>query len=302
MRICSFFASATELLFALGVGRSVIGRSEHCDYPPAARRLPVIVRSRITSQRLSSRAIDQAVADLQAQGAHQYRINVALLRRLRPDLVVTQELCSVCAASHPEILEALAQLPRMPRTVGFSPRRLSELSAAITTVGRAVHRSAAAQALNRRMHQELSAIARRVRTVRRRPRVWCAEWLDPLMAGGHWVPELVAMAGGTDGLGRAGENSERFSWDQIRSYDPEVIIVMPCSFTIARTIKEFPLLTRLPGWTQISAVTSKRVFAVDGAYFHRPGPRLVTGLRIMAALFHPDLFPKPPVSQARRLQ
>jgi iron complex transport system substrate-binding protein len=301
MRICSFFSSATELLYALGAGRSVVGRSERCDYPVSARRAPVVVHSRIASARLSSRGIDEAVQALRRRGAHQYEIDVPLLKRLRPDLVVTQELCSVCAASHPEVLDAVRQLPRAPKVVSVTARCVDELLASIAVLGEAIGRSQAARALTERLRRDIQAVRHRVRRARPQPSVWCAEWLDPLMAAGHWIPELVAMAGGKDGLGRPGEDSARVPWEDIRRYDPDVVFVMPCSFSIQRTVKEFPLLARLPGWPSLRAAKTGRVFAVEGAWFHRPGPRLVQGLALMAALLHPDRFPKPPAARATAL-
>ena len=301
MRICSLFSSATELLYALGLGRSVIGRSERCDYPASVQRKPIVVRSRIDSERLSSRGIDAAVQALRRQNAHQYEIDVPLLKRLRPDLLVTQELCNVCAASHPEVEEAIRQLPRKPEVVSVTARRLDEVEASIRTLGQATGRLARAKTLSSALQQRVKRLQARVRDVRMRPRVWCVEWLEPLMAGGHWVPELVAMAGGIDGVGVAGEDSRRLTWAEVVRYNPEVVLVMPCSFSIARTAKEFPLLSRRPGWPALSAVKAGRVFAVEGAFFHRPGPRLVTGLEVMAMLFHPTMFRTPSARYAKRL-
>lgn len=302
MRICSFFSSATELLYALGAGRSVVGRSDCCDYPAGARRKPVVVRSRIASDRLSSRGIDEAVRQMRRRGEHQYAIDVPLLARLRPDVVVTQELCNVCAASHPEVLDAVRQLPTRPRVVSVTAGSLDELLGAVTMLGESVGRLRHAKALKARLHRDLRLIQQRVRNVQAKPRVWCAEWLDPLMAAGHWVPEMVELAGGIDGLARARRDSVRLPWDQVRRYDPEVILVMPCSFTLPRTVREFPLLKKLPGWSSVSAVRTGRVFAIEGAWFHRSGPRLVPGLGLMAALFHPERFPRPPSSRAKALR
>ncbi len=301
MRICSFFSSATELLYALGCGRWVVGRSERCDYPPQVRHKPIVVRSRIDSDHLSSREIDEAVQDLRKRGEHHYRIERSLLKRLHPDLVVTQELCNVCAASHPEVVEAIQGLSPIPKAVTVSARRFEELFDSIEVLGHATGRTRQAKALSGRLRREAQITQRRVSRVRRKPKVWCAEWLDPLFAAGHWIPELVTMAGGIDSLGKVGEDSPRLTWEQVRRVNPDVIIAMPCSFSMARTIKEMPLLTRRPGWRALSAVQQGRVFAVDTSFFHRPGPRLIQGLKLMAALFHPDLFPKPPPSQARAL-
>ncbi len=299
MRICSFFSSATELLYAIGLGRSVVGRSEHCDYPLGARRKPIVGRSRIASDRLSSRGIHEAVGELCRRGEHHYDIDVALLTRLRPDLVITQELCNVCAASHSEVTEAVRQLPTTPRTIAVNATRFDEMFPSIEALGRATGRTRQAEALSRRLRRDVEAIRRRAASVKTRPRVWCAEWLEPLMSAGHWIPEMVAMAGGIDGLGRVGKDSVPMPWEDIRRYDPDVILVMPCSFSIARTVKEFPLLSQRPGWQDVSAVKAGRVIAVQTSFFHRPGPRLVKGLRLMASLFHPERFPRPAVSQAK---
>lgn len=302
MRICSFFSTATELLYALGAGRSLVGRSERCDYPPAARSKPVVVRSRIASDRLDSRGIHDAVQALRTRGEHQYEIDSRLLARLHPDLVVTQELCNVCAAGHPEVVEAIRQLPKTPNAVSVSARRFEELFDSIDVLGQATGRVRQAKALNARLRREVRRIQQRVAQATAHPRVWCCEWLDPLMAAGHWIPELVAMAGGVDGFGRPGEDSQRVAWDDVRRFDPEVILVMPCSFSIPRTVKEFPLLSRLPGWRAVSAVRAGRVLAVDGGYFHRVGPRLITGLQILSALFHPSRFPAPSRRHAKPLR
>lgn len=301
MRICSFFASATELLYALGCGRWVVGRSERCDYPPQALSKPVVVRSRIASEKLSSRAIHEAVEDLLQRGEHQYRIDVGLLKRLRPDLVVTQELCNVCAASHPEVQEAIQQMNPVPRAVTVSARRFGELFESIDALGVATGHQQRARQLKNQLRCEAEGIRRRLARARKRPKVWCAEWLDPLLAAGHWIPELVDLAGGVDILGVVGQDSARHTWEQVRQADPEVVIVMPCSFSLQRTRKVFPLLSRQPGWEKLSAVRSGRVFTVENDFFHRPGPRLVKGLKLMAALFHPELFPKPPAAYARAL-
>lgn len=298
MRICSFFSSATELLSALGLSRSVVGRSEHCDYPPSIRRAPIIVRSRIASSRLSSRGIHDAVQSMRQRGEHQYDIDTALLKRLHPDLVVTQELCNVCAASHPEVLDAIRQLPRQPRVVSVTARRLDELYGCLEQLGNATGRVERARQLSGELRREVESLRHRLRQTRTRPRVWCAEWLDPLMAAGHWIPEMVRLAGGQDGLGTPGEDSSRIRWDDVRRYDPEVILVMPCSFSMARTASELPLLASRPGWRTLSAVKARRVYAINTAFFHRQGPRLITGLRIMATLFHPGLFPKLPHTHA----
>lgn len=302
MKICSFVASATELVYALGLGRSLVGRSDCCDYPAGARRKPIVVRSRISSDRLSSRGIHEAVQRLRRSGEHQYAIDVALLKRLQPDVVVMQELCEVCAATHPEIDQAVRQLPTTPRVIPVTAGSVQAIGESIMGLGHALGRSRQAQTLRKQMRRSIAGIRRHLRGVRSRPRVWCVEWLDPLMAAGHWVPEMVTMAGGIDGLLQPGQKSICVSWEDIRRYDPEVILVMPCSFAMERTICECPLLKKLPGWASVSAVRSGRVFAVHGGWFHHPGPRLIRGLELMAALFHPELGMRPSPRYAKALR
>ena len=300
MRICSLFSSATEVLCAIGAGRSVIGRSALCDYPPSVRRAPIVVRSRIASERLSSQGIHQAVQRLTRLGAHHYDIDVELLKRLRPDVLVTQTLCNVCAAGHQEVQEALEQMPKTPKTLTVNAERFGDLFNVIDALGRSTGHERQAARLSAALHRDVEQVQARVKSASDHPRVWCAEWMEPVMAAGHWVPEMIAMAGGRDGLGRAGNNSVPLPWRTIRRYDPEVILVMPCSFSIARTLRERRWLTQRPGWKRLRAVKTGRVFAVETAFFHRPGPRLVEGLKIVAALLHPDLFPAPSPARARR--
>lgn len=301
MRICSFFSSATELLCAIGAGRAVVGRSELCDYPPSVRQAPIIVRSRIASERLSSRGIHNAVQRLTWLGAHHYAIDIALLKRLRPDVLVTQTLCNVCAAGHREVQEAIGHLSKTPKILTVNAERFGDVFRTLDVLGRGTGHQRQAHRLSAALRRDVAKVQARVKTAQDRPRVWCAEWMEPVMAAGHWVPELIALAGGCDGLGRAGKDSVPLPWQTIRRYDPDVILVMPCSFSIERTLRERRWLTQRPGWNRLRAVKSGRVFAVDTAYFHRPGPRLVEGLKIVAALLHPDRFPQPAKARARRL-
>jgi iron complex transport system substrate-binding protein len=215
---------------------------------------------------------------------------------------VTQELCEVCAATHPEIDEAIRQLPTRPRIVSVTARRVPEVRECITELGEALGRTERAKILCSELADSAAALQQRLRGATSRPRVWCVEWLDPLMAAGHWVPDMVAMAGGVDGLLKPGQKSICVSWEDIRRYDPEVILAMPCSLSMERTIKEFPLLKNLPGWPAVSAVRSGRVFAVHGGWFHHPGPRLMRGLELMAAIFHPELGMRPSPRYARALR
>ena len=292
MRIVSFLPTATEMLYALGLGSSLVGRSEHCVYPPAVRRKPVVVSSRIArTTRQDSAAIHKAVKKLKEEGAHQFQIDRNLLKRLRPDLLLTQNLCSVCAASHPEIEEAIVGLSPKPRILSLQGQNLKAILSDLTALGKATGKTAAAARVKNRLQERIARVRRRLRGISHRPRVWCCEWLEPLMAAGHWIPEMVEIAGGTDGLGQPGRNSRWLSWDQVRADNPEIIVVMPCSYTIRQTLREQRRLTGRPGWEKLPAVKDGRVFAVDGAFTHHAPPRLVDGIELFARLFHPDRMP-----------
>lgn len=290
MRICSFLPSATEMLYAIGAGRSVVGRSQHCTYPPSVRRKPVLVKSVVKKiAKPDSLSIHQAVIRLKRTNGHQFDVNAQLLKRLRPDLVVSQTLCNVCAASHTEVEEALAQLQPRPRIVHLKARTLSQVLEDLRALGEATCRQAAAAQVIRTLQHQLSKIGQRMRAARTTPRVWCCEWLEPLMAAGHWVPELVERAGGQDGLGEKGGNSKWITWDQVRAYDPEVLLVMPCSYSIPQSLRERSRLTGRPGWERLSAVRTGRTFAIDSRFSHHTGPRLLEGLKLFAHLIHPEL-------------
>ena len=286
MRIVSFLPTGTEMLYALGLGRSVVGRSQHCRYPPAARKKPVVVSSRVKKiAAQDSLKIHKAVLKLREQNVHQFEINLPLLKRLKPDLVITQNLCSVCAASHDEVDEALQHLSPKPKVITLRSQKLSEVIGEIERLGAVTGRKAAALRLGGNLRRRLEAVRKRVSKLPR-PRVWCCEWLEPPMAAGHWVPEQVEWAGGKDGLGPPGKNSRWLKWEEVRAYDPEVILAMPCSYTIRQTLKEQRRLTGRPGWKDLNAVKNGRVYAVAGEFFHHAGPRLVNGVELLARLLH----------------
>lgn len=289
MRIVSFLPTATEMVYALGLGRSIVGRSQHCNHPTQVKSKPVVVTSRVLKAATQdSEAIHQAVLRLRSQGVHQFEIDAAALKRLKPDLVITQNLCSVCAASHSEVSTAIRHLSPRPRVVTLQAQRFDQVFSELRQLGNAVGRESQAQDLIQELQQRIERIQQRVALSPSRPRVFCCEWLQPLMAAGHWVPELVECAGGIDELGPKGANSAWVTWERVRAYDPEVIVVMPCSYSIRQTIRERDRLTRRPGWRSLSAVKYGRVFAVDGGTYHGAGPRLVDGVELFAHLFHPD--------------
>ncbi len=291
-KICSFFPTATEILYALGAGRSLVGRSQHCHYPPSVKSKPIVVASRVKKiAAQDSVAIHRAVQRLRRENAHQFSIDVKQLQRLKPDLVITQELCSVCAASHSEVSEAIRHLSPAPRIVSLQGRRLNGIFTDIRRLGGAMDRDKTADRLIRQLQERMEDVRNRVNQISTQPRVWVCEWLEPPMAAGHWIPEMVELAGGIDRLGPKGADSRWVTWDQIRAYDPEVILVMPCSYSIAQTLREKQRLTRRSGWKQLSAVKKGRVFAVEGSFYHHAGPRLIDGLELFAHLLHPDRIP-----------
>jgi iron complex transport system substrate-binding protein len=303
MTICSFLPSATEILFALGVGEQVAAVTFECDYPPAAVGKPVAVHAAMQSG-LTPRQIDDAVRQAAASGGSLYFVDWPLLEALAPGLIVAQDLCRVCAISTPSLARDLSQLATPPRVLSLSPHSLADVLADIETVGEAVDRHDAALALTDALRVRIEHVKTRAEartTATTRPRVLCLEWLDPLYQGGHWVPEMVALAGGDAVLATAGAKSVRIDWEQVLAADPEIIILMPCGFHLDETIAQFRALTLPPAWQQLSAVRRSQVYAVAGGdYFSRPGPRLVDGLEILDAILHGNHFDGlPPHSVAK---
>jgi len=287
MRICSLLPGATEIVFALGLGDQIVGVTHECDYPADAQNKPNMVKSVIDSQRMSGAEIDRKVAELLQAGRGLYSIDEAAFADAAPDLIITQSLCEVCALDYNEVVKAAATLAHRPEIVSLNPRNLQEILDDIRRVGATTGRSVAAAALVNDLRQRIELVGGREPD--RRPRVVCLEWFEPLYTAGHWVPEMVALAGGHDVIGRAGEPSAKILWQQVVDAQPEVILLMPCGFDVRRTVKESTPLRALPGWNDLPAVRSQRVFALNGnAYFSRPGPRLVNGLEILSRIIHPD--------------
>jgi iron complex transport system substrate-binding protein len=291
MRICSLLPSATEILYALGLGDSVVGITHECDFPPEVSGKRVVVRSRLPHTN-DPAEIDHLVREFTHRGESIYRVDADALRELDPDLIVTQDLCHVCAASPDDLASALSVLLRMPRVLSLNPHSLADVWNDIRTVGAATGRDAEAQAVVQELTAKVDAIVRVVANASSgapRPRVACLEWLDPPFNGGHWVPEMVALAGGEDVLGRAGEPSISLDWADIIRKAPEVIIVMPCGYDAKHAAAEFAEIKLPAGWASLPAVKQGRVFASDAnAYFSRPGPRLADGVAVLAAAINPS--------------
>lgn len=290
MRVCSLLPSATEILFAIGLGDSVAGVTHECDFPPEAAKRPALIRPRVDPTAAPAE-IDRQVMELISRGESIYSVDADLLASLHPDLIVTQDLCHVCAASPDDLAAALTRLPKPPRVLSLTPHTLRDVWDDIRRVGEATQRRREAQALAITLEQKVAAIAAKASRAATHPRVLCLEWLDPYYVGGHWVPEMVALAGGQDVLGRAGEPSFRVSDEDITRSHPDVIIVIPCGYGLERVITEFRAFTIPESWRNFPAVANHRIYSADAnSYFSRPGPRLADGVALLAHILHPDLF------------
>ena len=287
MRICSLIPGATEIIFSLGLGDDLVGVTHECDYPPEAQQKQVVVQSAFDARRMSSVEIDCKVAELLQAGKGLYRIDEQALIAANPDVILTQGLCEVCALDFNEVVKATELLARKPEIISLNPHSLTDLLDDILRVGEATRRYSAAVKLVADLRERIDGIGQREPDVR--PRVVCLEWFEPLYTAGHWVPAMVALAGGYDVLGKTNEPSAKIEWGEVVNARPDVILLMPCGFDVRRTVKEATPLRALPGWNELPAVKSGNVFALNGnAYFSRPGPRLVDGLEILARIIHPE--------------
>jgi iron complex transport system substrate-binding protein len=285
MKICSLLPSATEILFALGLGDQVAGVSHECDFPAEAKSRPVLIKSRVTHTE-SAAAIDLQVREFLARGESLYSVDFELLRQIEPDLIVTQDLCHVCAATPDDLAAALAHLPRQPQVVTLNPHSLADVCTDIRAVGEATASALQAEAAVNKFEAAVAEVERHVAGFAR-PRVLCLEWLDPPYAAGHWVPEMVGRAGGRDVLGLAGKPSFRVEWQSALATQPDVIVIMPCGYSLASAKAEFLKLPLPRGWNDLPAVRDGRVFVVEASgYFSRPGPRLAEGLSVLSHAIH----------------
>jgi iron complex transport system substrate-binding protein len=285
MKICSLLPSATEILFALGLGDQVVGVSHECDFPPEARTKTVLIVSRI-SHTANAAAIDRQVREFLERGESLYSVDLDVMRAIEPDLIVTQDLCHVCAATPDDLGAALAHLARQPQVVTLNPHSLADVCADIRAVARATGRVERSGTVTAEFQRAVAQVERAVAGLPQ-PRVVCLEWLDPPYIAGHWVPEMVTRAGGTDALGHAGKPSFRVEWEAIFAAQPEVIVLMPCGYGLNQVAKEFRDLTLPEGWRDMPAVRNGRVFLVEASgYFSRPGPRLASGMAILADAIH----------------
>jgi iron complex transport system substrate-binding protein len=301
-RIVSLLPSATEIVCALGLEENLVGVTHECDFPPTVVGKPVLTASRISHERMSSAEIDHAVrSQLDGHGSI-YDLDEKLLAELRPDLVITQELCEVCAVSYKTVLQAARLIESDARVVSLEPTNIRDIFANIRTVGELAGASPAAEALVRDLTVQLDALAVLLTEVETRPRTLVLEWLEPPFAPGHWVPEQVAFAGGDASFGNPGGKSRTTTAEEIREYAPEVVVLAPCGYYKEETLRALGR-ARLPrGWQDLPAVREGKVWAVDAtSYFSRPGPRVVEGAEILLKVIHPEIFGAPDAAQAVRV-
>jgi iron complex transport system substrate-binding protein len=290
-RIVSLLPSGTEILCALGLADALVGISHECDYPPSITDRPRLTAPKITVQ-AASQGIDQEVRALLSQGLSVYQLDTDTLRALRPDVIVTQDHCEVCAVSYAEVVDAVHQVVGTHvDVVSLRPALLQDIWDDIRHVGEVTGRQRQADTLLEQLFARISTIIAESIMVQQPPRVAVIEWMAPLMLAGNWMPELIQIGGGSDGLCTPGEHSPIVAWPRLLEYAPEVLAVIPCGYRLAQTLTELPALQQLPGWDTLPAVRQGQVYAVDGkTYFNRPGPRIVDSVELLAGLIHPALF------------
>jgi len=295
MRIVSLLPSATEILFALGLDQQIVGVSHECDFPQAARTKTVVIHSRIPKD-ASPSEIDRLVREFGARGESVYSVDVEALRSLSPDLIVTQDLCHVCAASPQDLAGVLSSFESKPEVLSLNPLDLGDVWRDILLVGEQTFRPHAAEKLIESIGEKLGALEQKIQAANDdqqagdRPAVAFLEWLQPIYVGGHWVPEMIALAGGRDVFGEPSRPSFRVTLDDVAAARPDVLIAAPCGYTAAQAREEYRSIDFPVGWQDIPAVRNGRVYALDASsYFSRPGPRLVSGLEILVKLLHPAI-------------
>ena len=291
MRIVTLLPSATEIVCALGFEAHLVGRSHECDYPPSVEGLPVLTSPKFSPAGTSAE-VDQRVRKILSDALSVYRVDVELLRKLRPEVIVTQSQCEVCAVNIRDVEQAAANwIGGPPSIISLAPSSLEDVLGDIRRVGAGLGKPEQAAKLVDGLHRRIIDIQRHAATAGARPTVACIEWLDPLMMAANWMPELVAMAGGENLFTEAGQHSPTIEFERLVQHDPDVIVLMPCGFDMDRTATEFDALACRPGWTQLRAVRQQQVYLTDGnQYFNRPGPRIIDSLEIMSEILHPQIF------------
>jgi len=295
MRICSFLPSTTEIICELGLADNLIGITHECDYPEAVLEKDRVIMSNIDHKSLSSKEIDDLVTENFRNGKSTYLVDIEKLKAANPDIIFTQGLCEVCAVSGNQVLEAVEVLENRPEIISLEPGTVDEVLESIVTIGNATGKSEQAGELVASLKKRIDIIRNISVRERDKPRVFCLEWLEPPFVAGHWVPDMVEIAGGDNGLRSKGEQSVKVEWDDILDFAPHYIFVMPCGFNIDKTINEIDAVTSNSIWHQTPASQKGNVYLVDAnSYFSRPGPRIVDGIEIIARTIHPDLFKMEP--------
>lgn len=290
LRLISFLPAATEMACALGLERQLVGVSHECDFPLAVRNKPVVVRCALPTESMTLAEIDVAVAERSRNGQSIYEVDQSVVEKLAPTHILTQTLCNVCAPSTGEVARALKALPSHPHIFWFTPHNIEDIFENLRELGAGTGQLENAEQVIASARERLQRVAAITQRAAHRPRVLCLEWIDPYFCCGHWVPEMVQMAGGEDALGRQGADSVRIKWEDIATWAPEILIVSPCGFGTEKAAEQAKQLLQQPGWKELPAVRNGHVFAVDAnAYFARPGPRVVDGVELLAHLFHPEL-------------
>src|SRR5256714_3163196 len=295
MRIVSLLPAATEIGYAVGLGEDVVGVSPECDRPPEVQTKPIVSRSVLQYEGKSSGETSRMVGERLESAGALYQVDVQALRTAEPDLILTQGLCEVCAPTLGDVEDIARNLPRPPEIVSLDPHHLVEVLENIEQIGRACDIEERAETVVEGLQQRIERVARKAALAAERPRTACLEWLDPLFIGGHWVPEMIALAGGVDAIGRPGEKSRRVSPEEVAAALPEAAVLMPCGFDLDRTRDEAPTVTRTSWWLHIPATQTHRVLLLTGSsYFNPPGPRLLDRVEILAHIVQPAIFPTPP--------
>ena len=290
MKICSLLPSGTEILYALGLGDQITGVSDLCDYPPQAAYKPVVSRSKIDPSVLSSEEVEAAMIDLLRSGENPYEIDEDWLARESPDVILTQDLCHVCEVDSGAVNTVVRGMEVQPRVVELNPRTFEDVLHSIEQVGAVCNARGPAQVLVASLRGRVRSITDTLGPEVRRPRVFSLEGVNPLVAGGHWIPDLLNLAGGDQAILPPGCPAKRLDWEEVRTYAPDKLYVDLCSSDIARGRREVPWLAAQLGWNDLPAVLAGEVYLIDHVYFSRPGPRIVEGIEILAQLTHPDRF------------
>ena len=290
MKICSLLPSGTEILFALGLGDQVAGVSDLCNFPVGTQGKPVVSRSKVDPSVLSSEEVEAAMTTLLSNGENPYELDQEWLAKESPDVILTQDLCHVCEVDAGQVTGLVAGMDIQPHIVVLQPRTFEGILDSILEVGRACEVEDQANLVVAAMRQRDQAIQDKLASVMWRPRVFSLEGINPLVVGGHWIPDMLRLAGGNQDMFAPGCGAERLDWDVVRKYDPDKLFIDLCSSDLARNLREAPWLEMQSGWRDLSSVRNGEVYLIDHSYFSRPGPRTIDGLELLAGLIHPELF------------